>query len=61
LREPCLLGDAEPSLRRIDGLGFNRCDLFLITSAALRGTARVRVVSDFVTEMMQRHRDVLEG
>jgi len=58
---PCMLGDAEPSLRRIDALGFARCDLFLITPAALRTTARVRVVSDFVVEMMKRHRALLQG
>ena len=58
---PCLLGDREPSLVRVTTLGFSRCDLFLVTHEQLRGASRVRAVSDFVVEVLQRNRTVIEG
>ncbi|HEV3189828.1 MAG TPA: LysR family transcriptional regulator, partial [Polyangiaceae bacterium] len=53
---PCLLGDAQPSLVRVKALGFGRCDLFLVAHEQLRRTPRVRVVSDFIAELLVRHR-----
>jgi DNA-binding transcriptional LysR family regulator len=58
---PSLLGDAEPALRRVESLGFSRCDIYLITPEAVRATARVRAVSDFVVEVVQRNLPRLEG
>ena len=58
---PCLLGDAQPSLVRVDSLGFATCDLLLVMQERLRKTPRVRVVSDFVAELIERHREQIEG
>jgi len=58
---PCLLADAEPTLRRVDALGFERCDLYLVTPEAVRSAARVRVVADFLVETLKRHRDAMRG
>lgn len=58
---PCLLGDAEPALTRVETLGFSRTEMFLVTHEQIRRTARVRVTSDFVAELMTRHRSALEG
>lgn len=58
---PCLLGDREPSLVRVPALGFSRCELLLVTHEQLRRTARVRAVSDFVVDVLARHRSVVEG
>jgi DNA-binding transcriptional LysR family regulator len=58
---PCLLGDAEPALIRVTTLGFSRCDLLLVTHEETRNVRRVRVVTDFVTELVGRHRAKIEG
>jgi DNA-binding transcriptional LysR family regulator len=58
---PCLLGDAEPALVRVTTLGFSRCDLLLVTHEETRNVRRVRVVTDFVTEVFGRHRALIEG
>ena len=58
---PCLLGDREPSLVRVTTLGFSRCDMFLVTHEQLRAASRVRAVSDFVVEVLQRNRTIIEG
>lgn len=58
---PCLLGDTEPALARVETLGFARTEMFLVTHQQIRRTARVRVTSDFVAELMTRHRSALEG
>jgi hypothetical protein len=56
-----MLGDREPSLVRVTELGFSRCDLFLVSTEQLRGVARVRVVADFVIDVLERNREVIEG
>jgi molybdate transport repressor ModE-like protein len=58
---PCLLGDAEPLLARVTALGFSQCDVFLVSHEQVHRTARVRAVSDFVVELVHRHRKALEG
>jgi DNA-binding transcriptional LysR family regulator len=58
---PCLLGDAEPALVRVTTLGFSRCDILLVTHEETRNVKRVRVVTDFVTELFRRHRAQIEG
>ncbi len=58
---PCLLGDTQPTLVRVEALGFSTCDLFLVTQEQLRKTPRVRVVSDYVAELVARHRNEIEG
>jgi molybdate transport repressor ModE-like protein len=58
---PCLLGDPESVLTRIEALGFSRCDLLLVTHEETRKTPRVRVVTDFITELFRKHRARIEG
>jgi molybdate transport repressor ModE-like protein len=58
---PCLLGDPRPELRRVPSLGHSQTDLLLVSHEASRRTARVRAVSDFVAELMARHRAAIEG
>jgi molybdate transport repressor ModE-like protein len=58
---PCLLGDPEPALRRVETLGFNRCDLFLVMPESLRTSVRVRVVADFLLAALKTHRAAIEG
>lgn len=58
---PCLLGDPEPALARVPSLGFNRCDLFLVTHEETRKTPRVRAVTDFLVALVRRHQARIEG
>jgi DNA-binding transcriptional LysR family regulator len=58
---PCLLGDAQPTLVRVESLGFTTCDLFLVTREQLRTMPRVRVVSDYVADLLARNREEIEG
>jgi molybdate transport repressor ModE-like protein len=58
---PCLLGDAESSLARVPALGFNRCDLYLVTHEETRKTPRVRAVTDFLATLVRRHQASIEG
>ncbi len=58
---PCLLGDEQPALVRVDSLGFATCELFLVTQEQHRRTPRVRVVSDYVAMLVARHRGEIEG
>ena len=41
-------------------LGVGRCDMYLICPEELRHSPRVRVVSDFVAEMLARHRPEMD-
>jgi DNA-binding transcriptional LysR family regulator len=58
---PCLLGDAESALERVQALGFSRCDLLLVSHEETRKTPRVTVVADFVVELFGEHRARIEG
>ena len=58
---PCMLGDREPSLARVTSLGFEHCDLFMVTPEPLRTVPRVRAVADFVAEILREHRAIIEG
>jgi DNA-binding transcriptional LysR family regulator len=58
---PCMLADVEPTLRRVTTLGFSLCDVFLVTNADVRRTARVRAVSKFVIEVFARNRALVAG
>jgi DNA-binding transcriptional LysR family regulator len=58
---PCLLGDAEPSLRRVPALGFARCDMFLVSTEAARTAARTRIVADFLASVFERNRAAIQG
>ena len=58
---PCLLGDREPSLVRVETLGFATCDLFLVTHTETNKTPAVRAVTEFIGAMVDRNRAAIEG
>jgi DNA-binding transcriptional LysR family regulator len=58
---PCLIGDAEPSLERVDDLGFGSCDLLLVTHEQIRATPRVRAVSDWIAAVLADSEHVIAG
>jgi len=59
---PCFLGDPEPSLQRVPGATVKSSrDIWLLTHHDLRQTARVRVFSEFMTNAIRQHVDLLEG
>jgi len=58
---PCMLGDPESALERVDALGFSRCELLLVTHEETRRTPRVKVVAEFVIELLRNHRARIEG
>jgi DNA-binding transcriptional LysR family regulator len=61
-RIPCLVGDSEPSLRRIDvTLEPSTWGLWVLSHVDLRATARVRVCREFLIEMLLEQRDLIEG
>ena len=57
---PCLLGDGQPSLVRIEALGIGHCDMFLVCPEELHKAPRVRAASDFVAELLLRHREEID-
>jgi DNA-binding transcriptional LysR family regulator len=58
---PCLIGDEQPALERVPGLGLSSCPMYLVTHQDIHQTARIRAVIDFVVELFGRHRQVLTG
>jgi molybdate transport repressor ModE-like protein len=60
---PCYLGDPEPDLTRAlpQPVPELTGELWIITHADLKGTARVRAFFDLVGEGLARERDMLEG
>ena len=61
-RIPCLVGDSEPGLLRIDvPLVPSTWGLWVLNHVDLRTTARVRVCRDFLVDTLLEQRDLLEG
>ncbi|MEM7542522.1 MAG: LysR family transcriptional regulator [Pseudomonadota bacterium] len=59
---PCFLGDADPTLIRVDEPeNFPAYDLWLLRHADTRETARLRVFADCLANEMNRHSDLLLG
>jgi hypothetical protein len=58
---PCHLGDVEPTLVRVSPQVLGRRPMFLVVHPDLARVARVRVVMDFVVEMMTSEARLLEG
>ncbi len=59
---PCFLGDSDPNLRRLalpEGLG--DIDLWILSHADLRQSARVRALADFLFQELKRQRSRLAG
>lgn len=61
-RMPCYIGDAEPSLRRLDiTLTPSKWGVWVLSHVDLRSTARVRVCREFLIDVITRQRDLIEG
>jgi hypothetical protein len=60
---PCYLGDGEPDLARALPAPVAELagELWIVTHADLKGTARVRAFFDLVGEGLARERDLFEG
>jgi molybdate transport repressor ModE-like protein len=60
---PCYLGDGEPDLARAlpEPVSELTGELWIVTHADLKGTARVRAFFDLVGEGLARERDLFEG
>jgi DNA-binding transcriptional LysR family regulator len=59
---PCFMGDMDPSLRRLPPYRLESMyDLWLLTHADLRKTARVRAFINFLADAMAPHKDLIEG
>jgi molybdate transport repressor ModE-like protein len=60
---PCYLGDPEPELARAVSTPVSdlAAELWIVTHADLKGTARVRAFFDVVGEGLARERDLFEG
>jgi len=59
---PCYMGDVAPGVRRLPpyhGEGFS--DLWLLTHADLRKTAKVRAFMNFMADAILPHKDLIEG
>lgn len=61
-RLPCYIGDADPSLRRLD-LPLTPSDwgIWVLSHVDLRSTARVRVCREFLIDTLEQQRDLVEG
>ncbi len=59
---PCYLGDSEPGLRRIPKGNVQwTTDLWVLTHRDLRNTARIRKMTQCITETLISKRDLVEG
>ena len=59
---PCFIGDADPRLVRIPGVGIRHYGtLWLLTHGETRRTKRVRLFSDFIRERLSGYATLLEG
>mgnify|MGYP000724606675 FL=1 len=61
-RMPCYVADAEPSLRRIDvPLNASMWGVWVLSHVDLRSTARVRVCREFLIDVIEQQRSLIEG
>jgi len=61
-RLPCFIADAEPTLRRIDvPLTPSDWGVWVLSHADLRTTARVRACREFLVEIIEQQRALIEG
>ena len=60
---PCYLGDSEPDLARAlaEPVPELKTELWIVTHADLKRTARVRAFLDLVGDGLARHRDLFAG
>lgn len=61
-RMPCYVADAEPTLRRIDvSLTPSKWGVWVLSHVDLRSTARVRVCREFLIDIIEKQRTLIEG
>lgn len=61
-RMPCYVADAEPTLRRIDvSLTPSKWGVWVLSHVDLRSTARVRVCREFLINIIEQQRNLIEG
>jgi DNA-binding transcriptional LysR family regulator len=61
-RIPCYIADTEPKLCRIDvTLSPSNWGLWVLSHVDLRSTARVRVCREFLINIIEQQRDLIEG
>lgn len=61
-RIPCYVADAEPTLRRIDvSLTPSKWGVWVLSHVDLRSTARVRVCREFLIDIIEQQRNLIEG
>jgi DNA-binding transcriptional LysR family regulator len=61
-RMPCYVADAEASLRRIDvSLTSSNWGVWVLSHVDPRSTARVRVCREFLIEVIEQQRELIEG
>jgi len=61
-RMPCYVADSEPNLRRLDvALTPSNWGVWVLSHVDLRSTARVRVCREFLIEVIQQQRELIEG
>ncbi len=61
-RLPCYVGDAEPTLRRLDlKLTPSTWGIWVLSHVDLRSTARVRVGREFLMDIIADQKGLIEG
>lgn len=61
-RLPCYVADAEPTLRRLDvSLTPSSWGVWVLSHVDLRSTARVRVCREFLIDIIEEQRELIEG
>jgi len=61
-RMPCYVGDAEPSLRRLDlSLTPSKWGVWVLSHPDLRTTSRVRACREFLIESIEQQRSLIQG
>lgn len=58
---PCILGETEPQLRRVEQLGLGYSPFYVVTTEALRDVDRVRAVMHLVEEAIRANEAILMG
>jgi len=58
----CFVGDADPALRRVSGVGVMRDRPgWILTHPDARSSQRVRVCVDYLIDALSQHRQILAG
>jgi len=61
-RMPCFIADLDPTLRRLDlPLKPSTWGVWILTHVDLRATAKVRVCKEFIENVLEQQRDLVEG